>query len=224
MACVFSYRTPDPRCGHRGCYDGWRESLLTVPNLITLTRTLLALVLAATAVSSGSRRLLVAALLSYWVGDILDGIVARALHQETRAGALFDVLADRACCVAFWLPWAVWHPGVTVPVFLYLFEFVLVDGLLSSLWLAWPLTSCNYVERVDGPVWRLNWWPPAKSVNTAALVIFAVVWHLPVVATLLVAAVLAVKTWSLLRLHAMLPAPPPGCAAASDSITVAGIV
>lgn len=180
---------------------------------MTLVRTVAALILAATAVSAGSTTLLIAALLTYWTGDILDGILARALRQETRAGALFDVLSDRACCVSFWLPWAVWHPEVAVPIFLYLFEFVLIDGLLSTLWLAWPLTSCNYVERVDHWVWRLNWWPPAKSVNTAALVLFAVVWTLPVVATLLVAGVLVVKVWSLLRLHAMLPAPPPGCSA-----------
>lgn len=187
----------------------------TIPNAVTLARTIASLILATWAVSTGSPGILVAALLTYWVGDIADGFLARRFEQETRAGALFDVLSDRACSVAFWLPWAVWHPDVVIPVFLYLFEFVLVDGLLSTLWLAWPLTSCNYVERVDHWVWRLNWWPPAKSVNTAALVIFAVIWNLPVVATLLVALVLVVKSWSLVRLHAMLPAPPPGCAAAT---------
>lgn len=209
-----TFRTPDPACGHRGCWDGWAEPLATVPNLITGVRTVAAVVLAALAVIRHDEVLLVAALLTYWVGDILDGMVARALHQETRAGAVFDVVTDRVCCVAFWLPWAVWHPEVAVPVFLYLLEFAAVDTLLSLLWVRWPLTSCNYVERVDHWVWRLNWWPPAKSVNTAALVLFAVIWPMPVVASLLVAAVLVVKLWSLHRLYSLLPAPPPGCAAA----------
>ena len=33
----------------------------------------------------------------YWVGDIADGWAARRLGQETRAGAVLDIVSDRAC-------------------------------------------------------------------------------------------------------------------------------
>ena len=33
----------------------------------------------------------------YWVGDILDGWSARRLGQETRLGAVLDIVSDRAC-------------------------------------------------------------------------------------------------------------------------------
>jgi phosphatidylglycerophosphate synthase len=207
------WRSPAPACGHHGCWDGWAEPLATWPNLVTALRTIAALLLSAAAVSTGRQDLLLAALAVYWAGDVADGALARRLGQETRGGALFDVLADRACSVAFWLPWVLWHPESVWPVMLYLFEFAVVDGLLSVAWLAWPLLSCNYVERVHGQVYRLNWWPPAKAVNTAGLVLLVVVWPQPLLAVLFVAAVLAVKVASLVRLHAALPAPGPGCAA-----------
>ena len=207
------WASPRAACGHRGCWDGWAEPLATWPNLVTAVRTVLALVLAGLALTRGSVALLLASIAAYWLGDVLDGLLARQLGQETRGGALFDVLADRACSVAFWLPWAMLHPDATWPVLLYVLEFCVVDGVLSVAWLAWPLLSCNYVGRVHPLVYRLNWWPPAKLVNTTGLVLLIVVWPQPALATVFVAGVLAVKATSLALLHAALPAPPPGCAA-----------
>ena len=210
------WTTPAPACGHHGCWDGWAEPITTWPNLVTAVRTVAALALTGLALTRGSELLLLVGLATYWVGDVLDGLLARLLRQETRAGALLDVLADRACSVAFWLPWAFWHPDAVWPVLLYLLEFAVVDGVLSVAWLAWPLLSCNYVERVHALVYRLNWWPPAKVVNTAGLLLLVVVWPQPVLATAFVAAVLVVKAVSLALLHRALPAPPPGCAGRAD--------
>lgn len=208
-----TWTSPPPACGHRGCWDGWVEPLLTWPNVVTAVRTVLALVLAGAAVATGDQAWLFASIGSYWAGDVLDGWLARRLGQETRGGALFDVLADRACTVVFWLPWAMWHPDVVWPVMAYLLEFVVVDGVLSVAWLAWPLLSCNYVGRVHALVYRLNWSPPAKLVNTAGLVLVVVVWPQPVLALVFVAGVLALKATSLVLLARCLPAPGPGCAA-----------
>lgn len=207
------WTTPQPRCGHRGCWDGWTEPWWTWANVVTVVRTLLALALAASAVTASRADLLLVSLAVYWAGDVLDGSVARWLRQETRAGALLDVLADRACSLAFWLPWAAWHPEAAWPVALYVLEFVVVDGLLSVVWLAWPLLSCNYVDRVDRGVHRWNWWPPAKAANTAGLVVFVVLWPAAWLASAFVLAVLVVKVLSLRRLTSLLPAPVPGCSA-----------
>lgn len=207
------WTTPPAACGHRGCWDGWTEPWRTWANLVTVARTLVALGLAAAAIRTGRQELLLASLAVYWAGDVLDGLVARRLRQETRGGALLDILSDRACSLAFWVPWAVWHPESAWPVALYVLEFVVVDGLLSVAWLAWPLLSCNYVDRIDTHVHRWNWWPPAKAVNTAGLLVFVVLWPAPWVASAFVVAVLVVKVLSLRRLTGLLPAPGPGCSA-----------
>jgi CDP-diacylglycerol--glycerol-3-phosphate 3-phosphatidyltransferase len=75
-------------------------TLVNVPNAITAVRTAGSVGLAVAALTHRSAHLLVAAYLVYWVGDILDGAAARALRQETRAGAVFDIVADRACTSA----------------------------------------------------------------------------------------------------------------------------
>jgi len=209
------WTTPDTACGHRGCWDGWPEPWTTWANLVTGVRTVAAVALAIAAVATSRLDLLLVSLAVYWVGDVVDGQVARRLRQETRRGALLDVLTDRVCSVAFWVPWALWHPDVMWPVALYLLEFAVVDTVLSIAWLGFPLTSCNYVERVDRAVYRWNWWAPAKAVNTAGLVVLVVVWPQPLLASAFVLAVLAVKVASLRLLVRRLPGPGPGCAAAS---------
>ena len=206
------YRTPEPVCGHRGCWDGWVEPVVTVPNVITVIRTLASLVLSVTGVVTGSSALLVAGLLVYIVGDSADGVSARVLHQETRRGALFDVVTDRICSLTFWIPWAVLHSDVRLPIIIYAVEFVVIDGPLSVLWAKWPLTSCNYVGRVDKWVWVLNWCVPAKVFNSTILIFLLLVWVQPVAATVLVSIVLCIKVFSLVRLRSLLPAPGPGCA------------
>lgn len=206
------FRTPEPACGHRGCHDGWAEPAFTIPNVITLARTVASLVLSGIGAATGSTTLLLIGLAVYIVGDSADGISARVLHQETRRGALFDVVTDRICSVAFWVPWAVMHPDLRLPIAIYVFEFVVVDGPLSLLWARWPLTSCNYVGRVDLPVWLANWCIPAKVLNSTALILLLIVWPIPTLATVLVSVILVVKVVSLVRLRSLLPAPGPGCA------------
>jgi len=179
---------------------------------VTAFRLVLVLGLVVAAVSTGDSRLLVVALPCYLLLDMLDGFAARRLRQETRGGALFDVLADRASSMAIWVTWAVMHPDVIAPVLVYALEFVVVDGLLSTLWLAWPLLSCNHVARVDPVIYRLNWSTPAKAANSGCLVGFVLVWPQPVLAMIGVCAILAVKVYSLVRLHSRLPGPGPGCA------------
>ena len=63
--------------------------------------------------------------------------------------------------------------------------------------------SPNEFHLVDRQVWRLNWSPPAKAVNTAA-VVGAIVVGLPGVAVAVAVAVLGVKVFSAGRVVALL--------------------
>jgi phosphatidylglycerophosphate synthase len=149
-------------------------TLVNVPNAITAVRTAASVGLAVAALTGHSVRLLVAAYLVYWIGDVLDGAAARALGQETRTGAVFDIVADRACTSACAAALVVLRPDTALPIAVFLVQFMVIDQLLSLMFLRWPLLSPNYFARVDERIHRWNWSPPAKALNTAAVVVLAI--------------------------------------------------
>jgi CDP-diacylglycerol--glycerol-3-phosphate 3-phosphatidyltransferase len=167
----------------------------TVANGVTVVRTVLAVGLGVVGVATGDLVVLAVAYAVYWVGDILDGWAARRLGQETRLGAVLDIVSDRACTSVLCMG-LVAHVGGVVPLaFVFLLSFMVLDTMLSLAFLCWPLISPNEFHLVDHQVWRLNWSPPAKAVNTGAVVI-AVVAGAPAVGLVIAAAVVAVKVHS----------------------------
>jgi CDP-diacylglycerol--glycerol-3-phosphate 3-phosphatidyltransferase len=80
----------------------------------------------------------------------------------------------------------------------FLVQFMVIDQLLSLMFLRWPLLSPNYFARIDRRIYRWNWSPPAKALNTAAVVLLAIVAPAAVAVTFAVA-VTAVKVVSLIR-------------------------
>jgi phosphatidylglycerophosphate synthase len=170
---------------------------LTVPNAITVVRTVVAMVLAVAAVIGESSALTVAAFLTYWTGDALDGLSARVLKQETRFGAVLDILADRACCSLCVAALLVLRPDMALPLTVFLIQFMVLDCQLSLAFLRWPILSPNYFHVVHRAVYRWNWSPPAKAVNTAALVALVLIAPSPLYPLALALAILAVKAVSL---------------------------
>jgi CDP-diacylglycerol--glycerol-3-phosphate 3-phosphatidyltransferase len=182
---------------------GWvRERVVSVPNVITVTRTCLSMGLSVYAGYTASVPLLVAAYLVYWLGDFADGWSARRLDQETRLGAVFDIVCDRACAAVAAAAFLRIDPDSTPAIGIYLFQFCVVDTMLSLSFLAFDIKSPNYYYLVDRVIYRLNWTHPAKALNTSAVVVLCLanqVWA----AAFMAFAVLAVKAWSLARLAAL---------------------
>jgi CDP-diacylglycerol--glycerol-3-phosphate 3-phosphatidyltransferase len=89
------------------------------------------------------------------------------------------------------------RPDTALPIAVFLVQFMVIDQLLSLMFLRWPLLSPNYFARVDHLIYRWNWSPPAKALNTAAVVILAIV--APAVAVAFALGVAAVKVVSLVR-------------------------
>jgi phosphatidylglycerophosphate synthase len=172
--------------------------LRTVPNAVTLVRTVLAVALGTVAVSSGDLVLLAVAYAVYWVGDVLDGWSARRLGQETRLGAVLDIVSDRACTAVLCGGLVAHVTGVVPVAVVFLLSFMVLDTMLSLAFLCWPLLSPNDFHRVDRTVWRLNWSPPAKAANTAG-VVGALVAGLPWLALGVAVVVVVVKLWSAAR-------------------------
>lgn len=179
----------------------WR----TWANGMTLLRTLAALVLGVIAVVQGSTTMLAIAYGVYWVGDSADGNLARWLHQETRFGALFDILSDRADSSVLIVGLVSMHHEFAWPLGIYFTQFMVVDLMLTLSFLCWPLVSPNHFYLVDRTVWRWNWSVPAKTANTTLLILLlliAPVWVVTVVAI----AQLVVKLVSALRVYRLLDA------------------
>jgi len=178
-------------------------SVLTVPNAVTLVRTVLAVALGLVAAFTGDLGLLALAYGIYWVGDILDGWSARRLGQETRLGAVLDIVSDRACTSVLCVGLVVHLPGLVPVAVVFLLSFMVLDTMLSLAFLCWPLKSPNDFNLVDRRVWQLNWSPVAKAANTAG-VVTAVALGAHSVALALAVIVLGVKVLSAVRVLALL--------------------
>ena len=189
--------------------DPATERLWTPATIITFVRTVASLVVAAVAVVQRDEHLLWVALGVYWVGDILDGAVARKLGCETRIGAVLDILCDRVNCAPIYLGLAWLHHDFVVPIFIYLFQFMTIDAFLSIAFLAWWVRSPNYFFEVDRTIFTWNWSKPAKAVNSAAVVVLMLLTGSMWVGLVIALALVVLKVVSLRRLLAIgLPIPP----------------
>ena len=152
--------------------------LLGVPNRITLVRTVVAMVIAAIAFRTGMLSWLVIGYAAYWLGDMADGAVARYRNEESVAGAVFDIVCDRACSFLLAAAFMATFPATIGPLAIFLVQFGVLDTMLSLAFLLWPGTlSPNYFYKVDRPIWIWNWSKPAKAINTAAVVLSLIVAH-----------------------------------------------
>ena len=188
--------------------DPAKERLATAATVVTGLRTVAAVAIAGVAVYEDSLGLLIVSLVVYWVGDMLDGFVARVRGCETRIGAVMDILCDRFCAAAFYLGLASLNPDFALPVLIYLFEFMVVDMFLSLAFMAWPIRSPNYFYVIDRTLWLWNWSKPGKAVNSAIFAVILLVTDLPLVGVVIASALLVAKSVSLGRLMRLgLPVP-----------------
>ncbi|WP_413319131.1 CDP-alcohol phosphatidyltransferase family protein [Agrococcus sp. 1P02AA] len=76
--------------------DPFFTRVLTLPNLVTLARLLLLVPVCWLIVFGAQGSWLPVILLALWAAtDWIDGVLARALHQESRLGEVLDPIADR---------------------------------------------------------------------------------------------------------------------------------
>lgn len=188
--------TPEERFGA----DPSTERLWTLATVVTFVRTIASLAVAALGIVRGDEHLLWAAIGVYWVGDILDGAVARHLRCETRIGAVLDILCDRVNCAPVYLGLAWLHHDFVVPIFVYLFQFMTIDAFLSLAFLAWWVRSPNYFFEIDRTIFVWNWSKAAKAVNSSAVVILMVATGSMWVGLVIAVALVALKVVSLRRL------------------------
>ena len=192
--------------------DPARERLNTPATVVTVVRTVVSVALSAVAAGQQNLTLLVVALVVHWVGDSLDGWVARVRDCETRTGAVLDILCDRLCFAAFYVGLAWLEPHLAPAIFVYLAMFMVVDCFVSLGFLAWPITSPNYFYVIDRGLWLRNWSHPAKALNSGLFAILLLVTGSMWLGLAIALALLAAKSYSLaslLRLGMPIPSAPP---------------
>lgn len=174
----------------------------TVPNGITLLRLGLSLTFFVLAILRGRELYNFIGLGIHWLGDVLDGFWARRFKQETILGAEIDIIADRVEILFFYVIFLTFHPQLFLPVVIYAIDFAFVDFYLSYQFVKYDIISPNYFFKVDPLVYRLNYSPGGKFVNstvvTLLLIFLPQVWGLTAG---LAAGLVALKTFSIRRLH-----------------------
>jgi CDP-diacylglycerol--glycerol-3-phosphate 3-phosphatidyltransferase len=193
------------------------EDLRTWANLVTLIRTAAGLALFAIAAIGHSPAWNLAGLAVYWSLDVLDGFLARRLQQETRFGAQFDILSDRFLIAFFYMNYLSLHPEVATVIAPFLFEFMIIDQYLCNQFTRWPILSPNYFYLVDRTIWWLNWSPPAKFFNSAAVTILLLATGSPWAVAPILAGLYVVKLYSFVRLHRLTLADIPNTSPLSNS-------
>lgn len=204
-------------CGHHGCLSDPTEDVLTLANGVTLVRTAGCLIAVTLSIATGQPVLLFTGLAIHCVGDMADGIVARWRDEETRAGAVLDIVSDRLCIAVYYLSYGHLQHNMLLPIALFLFQFMVLDAHLSLAFLNWPLRSLNYFYLVDRALYSWNWSTPGKALNSGALILVMLSTRSTAACTALVLVIIGVKVTSVARLHRMRIPAPVGCALVSAS-------
>jgi CDP-diacylglycerol--glycerol-3-phosphate 3-phosphatidyltransferase len=176
-------------------------------NIITLIRLAACLVLFALAVVKNRELYNFVGLGVHWFGDSLDGWFARVFKQETVLGAEIDLIADRIESLFFFINFLHFHPGLVLPVIVYVLNFAFVDLYLSYQFVKYDIISINYFGRVDRRVYGLNFSPQGKFANGAPvpliLIFLPKLWAAALIWAL---GLIAVKLYSIARLWKIRPA------------------
>lgn len=151
-----------------------RPEVQTWANLVTLLRLAFGLAAFGAALASDRQIWNFVGLAIYWIGDLLDGCLARRLKQETIFGAEFDILADRILVCLFYTGYVSAHPAKLIVGLLFLFEFMVLDHFLSNQFVRWPIASPNYFYRVDRLTWQWLWSRPGKAMNTGLVTLLTI--------------------------------------------------
>lgn len=183
-----------------------RERWFTWANVVTAIRLVAGLAIFSYAAVTRSELWNFIGLGVYWVLDVVDGFLARAFDQETRIGAQMDILSDRVLVAFFYLNYASFYPQLTLPVAMFLFQFMGIDHYLSNQFMRWPIVSPNYFYEVDRTIWLWNWSPAGKLVNSAVVTGVLVLTKSAVLGALVCGAIIAMKVWTAVRMQ-RLPAP-----------------
>ena len=193
-----------PRDLSHGRGQSKNETIMTLASAVTARRLAVTLYFAMAAFSSLSWSPVLYAIVAYWLGDILDGLVARLTHRETVIGAIFDIAADRLSAIIIYMLLIQLLPSLALPIMIYLVGFAIIDTILSMSFLKFHILSINYFYLVDEDIYRWNWSVVAKALTSSAFLLITIMVQQPVISLVVAIAICGVKMYSLRRLQHVL--------------------
>lgn len=174
------------------------DSIYSESNILTLVRLSGCLVFFTLAAIENNPTANFIGLGIHWVGDYLDGRLARWRRQETILGAEIDLIADRIETLFFYVNFLRFEPALFLPVTAYLLDFAFVDFYLSYQFLKYDIISPNYFYKVDRTVHRLNFTTLGKFCNSTVVTLTLIFLpRLQLLALIFACGLIAVKTYSI---------------------------
>ena len=178
------------------------EAKFSLANIVTYIRLALSLGFFITAIQTRDPLYNYIGLGIHWLGDVLDGWIARTFKQETLFGAEIDIIADRVEILFFFVIFLFFRPFLFLPVALYVIDFAFADFYLSYQFLKYGLISPNYFYKVDRRVFQLNYSPGGKFANSTVVTLWLIFlprfWGVAAAMALLL---IGIKIYSIRRLH-----------------------
>jgi CDP-diacylglycerol--glycerol-3-phosphate 3-phosphatidyltransferase len=180
------FKPKDPQCFY------------SEPNIITLLRLFLSLAFFILAITKANPTYNFIGLGIHWSGDVLDGMYARKLKQETILGAEIDIISDRIETMFFHINYLFFHPQLFLPIAIYLINFAFFDYYLSYQFLKYDIISPNYFYKVDKTVYRLNFSLVGKFCNSTVITLILIFLpQLQIIAALFASILIGVKIFSI---------------------------
>lgn len=177
------------------------DAIVSAANLITLVRVAVCMILFMMAIAFRNPVYNYVGFFFHWIVDFIDGLVARKFKQETLLGAELDIIADRLEVILFYAIFLHFRPEVILPAALYLIDYAFIDFYLSYQFIKFDIISPNYFDKVDRRVYLLNYSPAGKFSNSSVVTLSLIFLpQLRVIITLYACGLIAVKTYSVLRL------------------------
>lgn len=185
------------------------SSVYSEANIITIVRLLASLAFFVLAMVRQRELYNFIGLAIHLGGDFLDGWFSRTFKQESILGAELDIIADRVEVLFFFVNFVHFHPRLWLPVLVYVLDFAFVDFYLSYQFVKFDIISINYFYKVDRLVYRLNYSPLGKAVNSLSVLLILIfapkLWGAALAITV---ALIGVKIYSCRRLLAKIPVRP----------------
>jgi len=176
----------------------------SIPNVVTIIRLLLSVVVMAFWFYTEDVRVLYIWLFIHRLGDVLDGFLARKFWWETILGAEIDIIADRISTLLFYIVLLNFYKNILlwVIVFLYVLNFCFVDIYLSYQFIKFPIISVNYFDKIDKIVYQLNFSKIWKFLNSGVVTLWIIfIWKYYEFLLIYVLVLLRIKIYSILRLR-----------------------
>jgi hypothetical protein len=174
------------------------ESIYSEANIFTLIRLTASIVFFMLAIINKQLLFLYTGFVIHWIGDFIDGFIARKFKQETIVGAEIDLIADRLEIILFYAIFLYFRPYLFLAASLYLIDYAFIDFFLGYQFNKFGLISPNYFFKVDNRVHLLNFSPGGKFLNSSVVtltLIFLPQFH--IFAAIIAIGLIIIKSYSI---------------------------